>query len=165
MAVLEIKKECAEFRANVKREISSYEYVILGGSWSGYWGYPAFIGDLEETVAFLINEGRKVVILGQIPRFEFYDRNCSLRNQRYSQVDCEQHAQRKVKHWDTPIEYLKTVAAQYPEVSYFGISESICDPERSPYRDANPIYFDAGHKSIYGSELLARRMRPNYRRY
>lgn len=145
---------CTDFRDQVRTEISNYEYVVLGGIWRDYMPHPEFQSDLRATVDEILAMGKKVVLLGQIPSFPYYHRDCKLRNSRFLKIDCEQHADRKVLLEEKANALLTEIAEISDDVRYFQIGDFVCDPVCSPYRNGRHIYYDKTHVSIFGSRWL-----------
>jgi peptidoglycan/LPS O-acetylase OafA/YrhL len=151
----EASPNCDTFRARVREELAAYEVVILAAVWTRYFRAQPFLEDLSATVRELQSRDVKVILLGQIPAFPYFDRNCQLRNTRLFFIDCEQHASRRIFLPDQANEQLQKIASGFDGVDYYDIGDVICRTRCSPYRDGRPIYYDGGHISIYGSRLMA----------
>lgn len=148
------RSECREFRNRIKSEIEKYDYIYIGAFWSDYYREPEFEKDFSETIAYIVGRGKSIVLLGQVPKFASYDRNCLLRNERFLDVDCQSIALNHVEAEFQANEFLKRSASKSEFVDYYDVKELVCTPQCSPYKDGMPMYFDLDHLSIFGSRML-----------
>jgi peptidoglycan/LPS O-acetylase OafA/YrhL len=152
---------CSAFNAAVVKRIADYPdmAVILGGGWPVYDRMPGFRAELERTVKGLVEQGRRVVLLGKVPTFPGYNRDCEARKVKVADLDCLRLARSRDKLPDIN-GFLMTLARETANVSYFAVREHICaDGTCVAYLDGKPLYFDSGHLSIDGSRRLGRALR------
>ncbi len=152
----EASQVCSDFRARIGDAVVNYEVVMLGGIWSNYYTKGSFADDLRATLQSLRDQDIKVILLGQIPGFPYFDRNCQLRNTRFFTVDCEQNALQEIVWSEQANAFLKNLANEFDGVAYFQMGEAICAVDCSPYRGGRPLYYDRSHISVFGSRLVAR---------
>lgn len=150
------RDECTAFRTEIRRRFENYDIVVMGGIWANYLKHRGFEADLVKSLDFITSRGVQVVLLGQIPRFENYDRNCLLRNERFLDINCVERANSQVVRYEADNSRLRALAATSDLIQYMDLSEFICDDQCSPYRNGIPLYFDRGHLSIYGSHWLGK---------
>jgi hypothetical protein len=152
------KPECRKFLDYMSAKVRNYPLVILGAMWSVYMRNPAFSADLKRTLETLTRNGQYVILLGQVPEFLTYDRNCELNALKTgTQSSC---ASRAVATRSSPPSYNRTlmaIAESMPGVAYVDIDQIICPASHcSAYLDDRPIYFDAFHLSMDGSWVVGR---------
>ena len=150
---------CTAFRELVQKAIDAgtYRVAVLGGEWSSYDRQPGFTDALEATVRELAGRGVHVVLLGQVPSFESYQRQCAARALRLPIVDC--NALATVPDLGETADNLSVaaLAARVPGVSYLSVRDRIChDSLCQPFLDGQALYFDTGHLSMDGSWRLGR---------
>ena len=148
------RDQCVAFREMIKRQLANYDMVVIGGVWANYLRHEGFESNLRKTLEFITQRGGNVILLGQIPRFESYDRNCLLRNERFLEVDCIGRANTRVERHQVENDQIRALAASNAAIEYMDLSDYLCQGRCSPYNDGVPIYFDQGHLSIYGSHSL-----------
>jgi hypothetical protein len=81
---------CGRFRADVEAALRAgmFKTVVLGGEWSSHDQVPGFRAAFETSVRTITSLGIRVVILGQVPIFDRYERDCAARALRLPLVDC-----------------------------------------------------------------------------
>lgn len=144
------RQGCSRYRAQVRKEVRRYPYVILGAQWTSHSRVDGFERDLVATLEELDRRGTKVIILGQVPRFPSFNQNCEIARISSPDLVCEA----AVGNGAIPSinRRLKRIAQRHSHVEYMDVSDVICpDGECSPYLGEGPIYFDPGHLSMAGS--------------
>ncbi|WP_158238358.1 MULTISPECIES: acyltransferase family protein [Luteimonas] len=151
---------CTLYRNRLRRETARYEYVFLGAQWTSHAKREGFERDLRRTLHELTRQGKKVVILGQVPRFPSYDRSCELRRVRLPMVDCSTRSAVGGRVDSKVNAILQAAARRSPGVEYMDVSDLLCPSRQqcSPYLDGQPIYYDPGHLSMTGSWEVGRAM-------
>ena len=153
----EYREGCTRFRTLMETATADYPTVVLGAHWSVHWNQDNYESDLHSTVQTLLSQGKRVVILGDVPAFPGYDRACETRNLRRQVVDCKALVNRPDAGPTKVNMKLKTFAEQTPGVYYMDVHDSICRSGTcSPYMGGQPIYFDAHHLSMDGSWRVGR---------
>lgn len=153
---------CDAFRATMEPAIleGQFRTVVVSASWNFYDRHSSlFREDLERTIASMVSQGIHVVILGENPFFEHYDRQCELRGLRIGGLNCQARLS-EIDHGDTDTNrYLASLADRYRTVSYLDTRGLICNGNKcSPYLDGHPIYFDRSHISMSGSVALGKKL-------
>jgi peptidoglycan/LPS O-acetylase OafA/YrhL len=156
------RKRCDDNRTTVQRYLSGTEFntVVLAAQWSVHQKKPQFKQVLNSTVRALEGGGRRVVVLGQVPGFNDYIKDCRLRWSRIAQHDrCEQRA-------SIPdggdLEINASLARQATldgALDFVGVRDVLCKDGRcSPYLDHAPVYFNKTHLSAEGSAAIGRKV-------
>jgi len=142
----------------VKANLGDYSRVILGGAWETYFSRDEnFIYYLEQTLIDLTKSGKKVVILGQLPKFKNIElvKECGRRSLKFFVPKCGDFT----LHSSLPAlnQSLRTLASKYEHVSYFDVNYVLCeDGECRNSLDGIQLYFDGGHLSMEGSWALGK---------
>jgi len=147
------KAGCDQFRPMIESELMSRRFrtVVLGGAWNVYQAVPGFREDFERTVRQLTARGVRVVVIGQVPQFRGYNRQCELRGVRVGGLRCDERV--ADPGGDTGINhYLAEFARSTPRVTYLDVRDVVCSEHGCrPHLDGKPLYFDASHLSMSGS--------------
>jgi len=154
-------RRCAASNRVIKDAVSKYRTIIMGGHWSFYAERnPAFLDALEATVADLTNQGKTVVLLGQIPHMEEYDQYCEGKELKIPSLKCEElfsYNRSPNDEADAINVKLSEIAGRHANVRLFAINDIICrDGICSPYIDHVPVYYNSGHLSMAGSLEIGR---------
>ena len=150
------KKDCLHSVPLVHEYLDQYDTILLGGSWRAYFGMnESFIGSLEKTVVTLVENGKNVIILGQVPRLPSVDRGCVLKSLKVPFVDCHsQSSEKDLGDYDSNIA-LKKLASNHDGVEYFDVRDNLCVEGRcSGYKGADFLYYDEKHLSMDGSWII-----------
>lgn len=156
-----LRDRCDAFRAAVRLylERADIKTVVLASQWAvhakGAGG--RFDRDMEATISELIAAGKHVVILGQVPGFPRYNKDCLLRWARIGQSRCKSF-QSSADIGDFPTNlFLESLAGRTPNVSYLNVRDVLCEDDHcSPYVEGIPVYFNTTHLSAPGSELIGK---------
>lgn len=154
-----LKTTCDEFSKRVTSAIDGYDLIIVGSRWHSYDSRATgFRGEVSRMVQSIRAKGKTVVLLGDVPAFPRYHRDCALRALRLP-MDCRARA-RLAAVPDMPMNrFLKTLAERDEHVHYLDVSDLICTPAGcSAYLEDRPIYYDNDHLSMSGSSLLGRKL-------
>jgi hypothetical protein len=153
---------CRQFRPHIRQALLSgtFRTLVISGGWDVYDRHPGFRADLRNTLNELTDAGIRVVIIGQVPRFGRYDRNCELRSLRLQgRIDCRTRSRMRDGGETRINRHLAALAESMPGVEYLGTRQMFCRRGScSPYLRQRPVYFDTGHLSMSGSWLLGRRL-------
>lgn len=154
------KDGCSIYRTAVEKEAPKYETVIIGGAWDIYnrVGGDEFRAGLRNTISSLSQNVKNIIILAQVPKFSGYNKDCSVRAVKLPFLNCSDRIVWPQIHYPVN-KLLEEIASSYSNVYYFDISENLChDNECSPYLDGVALYFDPGHISMTGSEIIGKNM-------
>ncbi|WP_187471153.1 acyltransferase family protein [Luteimonas viscosa] len=153
------KRGCTPFREYIRRHINSGEFdvVLMGATWSSYQRQSGFKEDIARTIAEIRRTGTSVVLLGRVPYFASYNRECDMRWLRVGSSGCD-----RVTTGQKPLEindYLKSFARAGSGVTYLNLGEAICDDATCrAHLDGKPLYYDKSHLSMDGSRRLGEHM-------
>jgi len=149
------KDSCVEFNKMVRGELAKYDTIVLGASWHAYVRDPSFESDFRQTLRLLTDAGKTVVIALRAPGFMGYDRECSKKSIKIPFMSCENQTSYADKGDYAANKLVGKIALEYPRTSIFGLRDLICkNGTCSAYMDGKPLYYDEGHLSIPGSEML-----------
>lgn len=153
------RKRCDSFRESVRRYLSSarIDTVVLASQWAVHQKNPQFKAALGRTIQELKASGKKVVLIGQVPGFVGYNKDCALRWARVSTARCEER-QSRVSTGNFQInKYMALLAVRDASVGYVDIHDVLCrDGSCSPYVNGVPVYFNPTHLSAAGSYLIGK---------
>lgn len=152
------RDRCTSFRESVRNYLlqePGIETVVLASQWAVHQRVPGFKAALEKTIAELKWEGKRVLLIGQVPGFAGYNKDCALRWARVSMPRCEERQTRADTGNFSINDYMDGLAERDVAVDYVDIHEVLCqDGHCSPYVDQVPVYFNPTHLSAAGSSLI-----------
>ena len=149
---------CGVYRSLVLEEAKKYDSVFIGGNWSNFYNKKNFNKAFEQTISDYSENVNHVILLGKVPIFRKYTRHCEIRSIRMSHLNCSNYFVSK-NNKSSANSFLREIAAKHKNVEYFDVQQLICvDQECSPYLDGRPVYFDVGHLSMKGSELIGEKL-------
>ncbi|GAB2625771.1 acyltransferase family protein [Novilysobacter erysipheiresistens] len=153
---------CSSFRESMRKHLlrdSVVETVVLASQWAVHQRIPGFREALDRTVEELTSAGKRVLLIGQVPGFAGYNKDCALRWARVSTARCEER-QSKYHTGNLSInDYMDDLASRDDAVDYVDIHDVLCrDGQCSPYVDQAPVYFNPTHLSAAGSYLIGRKI-------
>ncbi|MBX9450571.1 MAG: acyltransferase [Mesorhizobium sp.] len=135
--------------------LSEYQTVVIGAAWAAYDAMDprAFREQVAAQVDRLVTAGKSVVLLGLIPPQPRFDRACLAKRALLPLVDCEQvRVREQVPEINVVLE---EIASKYPHVWYLDPYPALCRNQRClAYDSETPLYYDAGHLSMSGSEKV-----------
>lgn len=137
----------------------SVHTVLLSMYWVGkIYALPkgqSFDKELADTVAFLVNSGKKVVVFNDIPRFPFPAERCKFFANEIGRSTCE------ISKWSI-LRYelyynpmLEQLAKNNPNVRYVSLRDLFCTSDScSMIHDDAVMYRDSHHLNIVGSKFV-----------
>ncbi|HIP13449.1 MAG TPA: acyltransferase [Arcobacter sp.] len=155
------RKGCSLYRHTVFNEAIKYDTVIIGLSWNYYYAKKGFKERFKESILRLSKNVKNIIILGKIPVFSTYDKECESKEIRISHLNCSDrfdNLQKVTNH----NKYLQGIALNHKNIEYMDIDNQVCkEGICSPYLDGEPVYYDGGHLSIRGSRIIGQKMIEN----
>lgn len=150
---------CTQFRELIEARAAPYPVIVMGAQWSVHARHGHFWEDFETTLDALLANGKRIVLLAEVPAFRGYDRHCEVRNLRHDFVDCVASATREDSGPIPANGHLQSLADSRTGVEILDIRDLICRGSVcSPYVDGKQVYFDPSHLSMEGSWELGRRL-------
>ncbi|MFC3551479.1 acyltransferase family protein [Lysobacter cavernae] len=152
---------CSKFRANMQPHIlsGSYRVVVISGGWAQYDKDARFREDFRATVVAMTSAGIDVVIIGQMPWMQNYNRECDSRGVRLGLSSCEARMSNRDTGGADIEGWLEGLAQATPRVTYLTPRNVICRSGLcSPYLDGRPVYYDKSHLSMSGSWAVGRHL-------
>lgn len=146
---------CSASRQFVRETENAHSIIILAASWDSYEAKAGdeFLAAISATVEEHTANGKKVLIVGVVPRQRGFDRFCAEKKMKLRWLQCEN----PVAAAEQPAinKYLQDLAATFPAVWYLDPYIGLCVENGCPALvDGHPLYFDAGHLSQAGSRRL-----------
>jgi peptidoglycan/LPS O-acetylase OafA/YrhL len=149
------REPCIASLAVAGEVLAEYRTIVIGAAWAAYdhMDSRAFREEIASHVDKLVNAGKAVVLLGLIPRQPRFDRACLAKRELLPLVDCD-HV--RVREQVPEINLvLEQIASEHPQVWYLDPYPALCRNGRcKAYDGETPLYYDAGHLSMAGSEKV-----------
>jgi peptidoglycan/LPS O-acetylase OafA/YrhL len=155
-----VREQCTRFRQGVEAHLASRDYrvVVLGAQWSIHARNLSFEASLQRTIAALEAQGKDVVLLGEVPRFEKYSPDCAQRWSRLGDGNCERRYTRRRSRPEVS-RHLADVAARSTRTRYVDIDNVLCTSTScKPYLGGLPVYFNPTHLSFDGSQRIGQKI-------
>lgn len=155
-SVPRVRDRCKKSLEVVIPILDKYDHIIISALYSVYATSPEFLPSLKQTIDTLVKRGKHVTVVGQAIRFSNFDRQCRQKSLKVV-IDCESMFRDNKNTVLLINKQIQKMISDMHNVSYVDFNTLIC-PEGicSPYRNGQPIYFNEGHISMYGSWLLGR---------
>ncbi|MNM22146.1 O-acetyltransferase OatA [compost metagenome] len=146
---------CEAFNDSAFAESKKYKTVILGAAWELHFLKKPAKAQFEKTIAELAANGNQVIIALNVPVFAELDRMCTAKSIRIPGMDCKSTAVMPDKGDSAVNAHLKALASRYPNVTTFDVRSQICKNGTCSAFDGDALlYFDPGHLSMKGSEMI-----------
>lgn len=147
--------DCEASGIAVRSQLEHYQTVIISGAWMRpIERFPNFLPSLETTVRSLMNEGKRVIILGRVPFIPAVDGLCAAKAIKLAFLNCKDRSnvpRKEVESYNSLLRDLaKNTGASYYDVSRFICSNDAC----SSYLQDKQLYRDPGHIGHQGSIIL-----------
>ena len=155
------REQCVEFNNIVVENISRYDFVILSGIWSSYIKRgDSFLTELENTIKYLSNQNKGILLVGQIPTLNV-DNECAKKALKLPWLNCRARMSAPRVEVDIVNDKISSIAKKYDLALYMDVNDVLCDQNRcSSYVNNKVAYFDPHHLSMDGSisvgELMIR---------
>ncbi len=146
-------KTCERSAAVVWPAVSNYQKVMLSANWASYFkrADETFEAALIDTIEALKRRGIEPALVGEIPYFPAYDRECYVIKLKVGFVDCDERARAPRALMAEVNERIRKIA-EMTGITYVDFADLLCDRTTcSAQIGDDPIYYDAGHLSIDGS--------------
>lgn len=147
---------CRKSNKIVIPSLAEYEMIILSGAWGTYLKSSSeqFKPELAATISTLIEDGHKVLLIGQIPRLESVDRQCPQKKVKLKFLNCQAQANGELSSVFATNEEIRKLAEDLG-ASYIDFNDALCEGQVcSGYFKDQLLYFDKGHLSVFGSVKL-----------
>jgi hypothetical protein len=151
--------ECIASAEAARGALDQHSRILIGGSWTEYEAASSdFFQDLENLVMSLIEQNKRVILLGKVPPITSHDRYCREKALSFPFLNCIAE--------DNPVHpsirrvnaNLRHIASKSPNIGYFDITSQLCPGGMcSAYSPTGRLrYFDASHLSLEASWQLGR---------
>ena len=156
-----LEKECLELRRQVEQNLDKYQIVILSNRWYQRMEEENFAQNFEKTLQYLLGKGKTVYVLKDnpyavinVPR-RMYLESVGLPmtlSERQQKIRQDAEAANQVIH---------DIVRRYPQVNWVDFTDLV--PENFAVNGL-PVYFDADHFNVYGTEQITQRFISSGRR-
>lgn len=139
--------------------LTHYDVLIISASWSAYQTQNVdFLQTFKTSVLTLVEQGKKIILIGKIPTFKTYDRFCKVKSLVYPYLSCEIPRQKLDEDIASSNQFLRELAARYDNVEYYEIQDELCNDKGCSPLDKNgeALYYDGSHLSLESSWNLGR---------
>jgi len=156
---LEYKEEdCLYSIEEISKVLNKYQTVIVAAGWSLYFEInPNFKFALEKSLKYLTNSGKKVLLVGQIPFFNNFDKDCKYKSLKVGWLNCQVRNSQNDFEDNKYNLTLREVAHDIDGVEYFDVNNFLCsNGVCSPYIKSSLVYYDERHLSHSGSWLIGK---------
>lgn len=150
------QSDCRTSTELVSNNLDNYDVIIMSAAYSSYQKSKSHFLDEIKTSLSDISRNKKVVLVGKMPVFKGYDRQCIAKSLNYPLANCFDNKQSDQKLIESINQELKTYANSHGNIHYIEFTNLVCEQNCSPYKINNPIYFDRSHIEIKASWLLGR---------
>lgn len=156
-----LEKECLELRRQVEQDLDKYQIVILSNRWYQRMEEENFAQHFEKTLQYLLGKGKTVYVLKDnpyavmnVPR-RMYLESVGLPttlSERQQNIRQDAEVANQVIH---------DIVRRYPQVHWVDFTDLV--PENFAVNGL-PVYFDADHFNVYGTEQITQRFISSGRR-
>lgn len=149
--------DCSNSQAVVREVLKQTDVVVISAAWSSYQERaPQFLARFFDTVRALTAQGKRVVLIGRIPLFEDFDRQCAAKALSFPLLRCDPLRLPMDAHVAAMNAQLRQFAGQQANVAYFDANRYLCPNGLCSTHDAagNKLYYDSGHLSVPGGWKL-----------
>lgn len=161
VALLRLSQQCSDMRSQTEREIENYPLLILSEHWYQRMEEENFAQNFEKTLQYLLGKGKTVYVLKDnpyavmnVPR-RMYLESVGLPmtlSDRQQKIRQDAEAANQVIH---------DIVRRYPQVHWVDFTDLV--PENFAVNGL-PVYFDADHFNVYGTEQMTQRFISSGRR-
>ena len=150
--------DCLSSIELVRSTLEQYDTIIISSAFHSYIEKnDDYFNHFFEALATL-GRTHKVVVFGNVPVFEHFDRNCRAKAINYPLLNCDYVAD--TKKIDIINKMLRDFAERNPQLFFVSINEWLCQEKCSPYIDGKVMYFDRSHLNViqtqsYSGTLMA----------
>ena len=156
-----LSKECLEMRRQAERDLDKYQAVILSNRWYQRMEEENFAQHFEKTLQYLLGKGKTVYVLKDnpyavmnVPR-RMYLESVGLPmtlSDRQQKIRQDAEAANQVIH---------DIVRRYPQVNWVDFTDLVSENFAV---NGLPVYFDADHFNVYGTEQITQRFISSGRR-
>jgi hypothetical protein len=129
-------------------------------------GAPArLVTDLDPTIKALLFAGKQVVVLPDLPQFNFDPQRCKFQRPFTQSTDCDEPKTNYIARLQTYEPALQEVKRLNPSMVLMDVSDVMCSPSVcSMTRNGQVLYRDNNHLNIPGSRYVGAQIVAQYPR-
>lgn len=154
-------ENCTKSLQRIKQVVNSYKVIIISSAWTDYQTKSdKFLRDFYKTVERLRDNGKLIILLGNIPHIDGYDRKCNEKAIGIPFIDCKYENSVLSKDISRINDQLRYFAKKTNGVEYYDIVNHVCREELCSAYNSNgePLYYDATHISMPASWSLGKKI-------
>ena len=135
--------DCLSSIELVRSTLEQYDTIIISSAFHYYIekNDDYFIHFFEALT--MLSETHKIVVLGNVPVFDNFDRNCLAKAITYPWLKCDYVADTK------KIEEINKTLSRFtessPKIHFASLNSWLCKEECTPYKAGRLIYYDGSH--------------------
>ena len=150
------QSDCRTSTELVSNNLDNYDVIIMSAAYSSYQKSKShFLDEFKKSLSE-ISRNKKVVLVGKMPVFKGYDRQCIAKSLNYPLADCFDNKQLDQQLIESINQDLETYSKLHRNVHYVDFTNLVCELNCAPYKMDSPLYFDQSHIEIKASWLLGR---------
>lgn len=147
-------KACESYNNALRNNAKNYDVIFIGALWSKYYQNGNFKNDFEKMIEDFSIDDKQIIIALQIPIFNQYDKDCTLKKLKINSIDCNSRLS-EPKVISEANEYIKSIVKKHRNIHLFDMSNLLCDSIMCHASVNNkPVYYDREHLSMNGSAYL-----------
>jgi peptidoglycan/LPS O-acetylase OafA/YrhL len=154
-------QSCRRSLERIQSVIDDYKVIVISSSWTLYEKKSdRFFDDVFLTVRDLVERGKKVILVGKVPRVDAYDRACAEKAVTLTWLQCDYSDNPLSPRIAAANSRLKAFAGETTGVDYYDIVDYLCPGGLcTAYDEAgNALYYDPTHLSLPASWEIGRRI-------
>ena len=158
-----------EFQIIFKHVLSTANIrsVLIVANWDAKLKEPGASGklvtDLDKTLKALLNAGKRVAVLTDLPQFDFDPQRCKFQRPLTQNTQCDQPMQAYLTKQKTYLPALHEVLHMNPDAQLMDVSDLMCAHRVcSMVRHDQVLYRDNNHLNIPGSQYVGAQIVAKY---
>ncbi|MGD8631755.1 MAG: acyltransferase family protein [Gammaproteobacteria bacterium] len=154
-------EKCQRSLERVLSVIDDYKVIVISSAWIAYERRSdRFFDDFFMMVRDLVGRGKKVILLGEVPHVNAYDRVCAEKAVTLTWLQCDYADNLLSSDIAAANARLKAFSVETAGVDYYDIVDHLCPGGLcSAYDEAwNALYYDSTHLSLPASWEIGRRI-------
>jgi len=147
--------KCRKSLQRMEQVLDNYEVVIISSAWPSYDSRSEkFLPTFFKTIKTLRENGKLVILLGEIPHIAGYDRTCNEKAISIPYIKCGNNKKTKLSKQVMSVNSrLREFASTKDGVEYFDVVDYFCNDNLcfGYDRKGEPLYYDSTHLSMPAS--------------
>ena len=133
--------------------------ILIAGMWPTQSKeavtYTTMTAELDAVIKALLGAGKQVVLLGDVPQFDFDPQTCKFARPLRESTQCEMPKSEFIKKSTRYQEALNELKLRNPQINLIALADFICDEKTCAMVERDTLlYRDNNHLNIPGSQRL-----------